>query len=168
VFIRYTDFITIPIGCGHDGLYHLLVFHHIAQHLLENQSYGITPTEVFFLPVGILAILSNPNHQILIGFNDSTPNISNFYENFNSKVLQQPLCVYTGPKTSRESDAWIVMCFLNKGPTLDAETLLKEITKWHVNLPGDIYAICGLTVLARDLHHCDNHQDIRYLQDIKR
>jgi hypothetical protein len=96
--IRYSSFFTRPIGRRHAGLYHLLSTRGVAQHMLESALYGIDMSDVFFLPVGVMAPLGDPNHQLLLGFNDTTPNISSFQENYFNKLIPCPLCVRTGPE----------------------------------------------------------------------
>jgi hypothetical protein len=155
--IHYSSFFTRPIGRRHAGLYHMLSTRRVAQHLLESASYSIDMSDVFFLPVGVMAPLSNPDHQHLLGLHDTTPNKSSFHENYFNKLIPRPLCVRTGPKTRRGSHAWILMCFLDKAPTPDSMSLLTEISAWHVRLPGDICANCGILVTANYRHRCDNH-----------
>jgi hypothetical protein len=126
-------------------------------------------SDVFFLPVGVMAPLGDPDHLIMLGFNETTPNISRFHEKYFNKHIPRPLCVSTGPKTRQGSHAWIVMCFLDRAPTPDSMSLLTEISTWHVRLPGDICANCGISGTANYGHRCDNHgANNRFVQQNER
>jgi hypothetical protein len=61
------------------------------------------------------------------------------------------------------------MCFLDKAPTPGSKSLPTEVLAWHVRLPGDICANCGISVSANYGQRCDNHcANDRFVQQNER
>jgi hypothetical protein len=147
---------TRLIGKRHAGLYHVITNDPPAIHLLRRVGFGIDVTEVFFLPMGIPAPLSDLRCQLHLGFSGLAPSLNCFHKKYHKLIVPTPFCVKLGPRTSRGVYTWLVLIFAERASQPSELQLPNGIRDWSVAHPNNIFSNCGLLAPQDTTHRWPN------------